>query len=178
MTKEQKIAILNECKDKTKIACVCFKYDKNRYYYYPNEINGSFLLAQEEKDFQLDGFHIRKLSHITKVEMESGLYSAINVWNGVTKQIAAPEINLSSWETVFDKLRYQNDYLIIEDEINGLFAIGKVVKVNRGYLTLREFDADGVWQEDLLIIRYSSITHVAWGTRYSQSWYAYLNREQ
>ncbi len=175
MKKEDKIAILDKCKSGTSIARVYLKYDSNYFYYYPNDVNEHFLLAQEENDFLLDGFHIRKISHITKVEMKDDLCQKINIWNGITKQVYNPHIDLSSWQSIFMSLRDFSGFLIIEDNINEQFAIGKIIKVNKRNLIFRQFGADGIWQEGTLTIPYSSITHVAWDTRYSNNWFDYLN---
>lgn len=175
MKKEDKIAILDKCKNETSMARVYLKYDSNYFYYYPNDVNEHFLLAQEENDFLLDGFHIRKISHITKVEIKDDLCQTINIWNGITKQVYNPHIDLSSWQSIFMRLRGFSGFLIIEDNINEQFAIGKIVKVNKRNLIFRQFGADGVWQEGMLTIPYSSITHVAWDTRYANNWFDYLN---
>jgi len=137
-------------------------------------VNNKFLLAQEENDFQLDGFHIRKISHMTTVEIRDDLCSDINVWNGVVLQIHHPNVDISSWQSIFLSLQKLDRFLIVEDETNGQFAIGTIEKVCRHHLAFRHFDAMGVWQERSLIIPYSSITHVTWDTRYTNNWEGYL----
>ena len=107
--------------------------------------------------------------------MKDDLCQAINIWNGVTKQVHDPHIELSSWQSIFMSLRDLSGFVIIEDNINGQFAIGKIVKVNKHNLIFRQFDADGIWQENMLTIPYSSITHIAWDTRYTNNWFDYLN---
>lgn len=174
MTKEKKIGLLNQCIAQKQIARVYFKYDRNYYYFYPNEVNEKFLLAQEEDDFLLDGYHIRKVSHMTKVEIKDDLCAEINVWNGVAKQIQHPGIDISSWHLIFTDLQKQPGFVIIEDDINEQFAIGKIEKVYLRHLLFRPFGANGVWQEDSLTIPYQTITHVAWNTRYTDNWEKYL----
>ena len=174
MTKEKKIELLTQSAAQAQIARVYFKYDSNYYYFYSNEVNGKFLLAQEEDDFQLDGYHIRKIAHMTKVEIKDDLCAQINEWNGVTKQIHHPGIDISSWYTIFTALQKQPGFVIIEDDIGEQFAIGKIAKVGYRYLVLEHFDANGIWHDDPLTIPYASITHVAWNTRYTNTWEAYL----
>ncbi len=100
----------------------------------------------------------------------------INVWNGVVNQVRNPNIDISSWRSAFEGLKNYPGFLIIEDEINEQFAIGQIAEIKKSSLIFRPFDADGVWQEELLI-PYSSITHVSWNTRYANQWYEYLNRD-
>ena len=140
MKKEKKISLLKECADSKKIARVYSNYDSNYYYFYPNEVSDKYLLAQEENDFQLDGFHIRKISQITKVEIKDDLCSEINVWNGVVNQIHNPNIDISSWHSIFTALQNMNRFIIIEDEINEQFAIGRIVKVCKHHLVFDHFD--------------------------------------
>lgn len=178
LNKKTKICILDKCKNETKMARVFFKYDPVYYYYYPVNVNEKFLLAQKEDDFILDGFHIRKISHITKVEIKDDLCQVINVWNGITKQVRHPNIDISSWTTIFDSLREYPGFLMIEDDINKQFAIGEIAAIQKKHFMFRQFDANGIWQEDLLRIPYSTITHVAWDTRYTNYWYEYLHSDQ
>lgn len=174
MKKEKIIRLLKECADSKKIARVWFSYDSYYYYFYPDEVTDRFLLAQEENDFQLDGFHIRKISHITKLQIKDDLCSEINKWNGVAEQVRNPNIDLSSWHSIFTALMDLKRFIIIEDEMNGRFAIGRIEKVCKHHLLFRHFDADGIWQEEPLKILYSSITHAAWNTRYTDNWEGYL----
>ena len=152
MNKENKICVLDKCKNETKMARVFFKYDPVYYYYYPVNVNEKFLLAQKEDDFILDGFHIRKISQITKVEIKDDLCQVINVWNGITKQVRRPNIDISSWTTIFDSLREYPGFLMIEDDINEQFAIGEIAAIKKNHFMFRQFDANGIWQKDLLRI--------------------------
>ena len=130
------------------------------------------------KGIILDGFHIRKISHITKVEIKDDLCQVINVWNGITKQVRHPNIDISSWTPIFDSLREYPGFLMIEDDINKQFAIGEIAAIQKKHFMFRQFDANGIWQEDLLRIPYSTITLVAWDTRYTNYWYEYLHSDQ
>lgn len=174
MKKVEKIKILDECIASKKLARVFFTYDSNYYYFYPNIVNDKFLLAQEEDDFLLDGYHVRRISHIRKVEIKDDLCPAINEWNGVATQISKPHIDISSWKSLLSDLRDLGCFIIIEDDINEQFAMGRIEKTCTRYIVFRSLDADGIWQEDPLIIPYSTITHVAWNTRYSNNWEKYM----
>lgn len=178
MKKELKLSLLNKSKTEKVLVRVYFKYDDHYYYYYVNDVNDKLFLGQEENDFQLDGYHIRKISHITKSEIKDDLCGKINEWNGVTDQIRSPDINISSWHSIFEKLKDRPGFVIVEDEINEQFCIGKIVKVNKSSLIFYHFDANGIWQDEMITIPFSSITHVAWNLRYTNNWYDYLNRDK
>ena len=177
MKKQEKIDLIKKGIDE-KLICRCyFTYDENYYYYYPNAVNDKFILGQEEDDFILDGYSIRKISHLKKVQIKDDKCGEINKMLGVTEQICNPGIDISSWKSIFEDLSKLDVYLIIENEIDGEFAIGKIEKVLKNKLYFQSFDADGVWDEDGLEIPYSKITTVTWNCRYAKYWQMYLERE-
>ena len=178
MNKQEKIAVLRKGIRET-VLCRCyFTYDTNYFYYYPNMVNDKFLLGQEEDDFLLDGYCIRKMSHLKKVEPKDDKCNEINKLFGITNQVSSPEIDISSWQTIFEALSGLDTYIEIEDAINGQFAIGMIEKVLKDRLYFKSFDADGIWDEDSLEIRYSQITCVKWDTRYAKYWKQYMDRDQ
>ncbi len=174
MTKNEKIEIINRAILKIELCRCYFKYDENCFYYYPNAVNDKFILAQEEDDFLLDGYSIRKLSQLKKVELTQNKYNEINKEIGLTEKIQKPDIDLTSWLSIFNSLKAVNEVVIIENEFNNEFVIGVIQKVLKNKLYFLDFDADGVWSSEPLEIPYSSITSVQWNTRYTTIWKKYL----
>lgn len=177
MKKQEKIDLLRRGIDETAICRCYFTYDPNYFYYYPNAVNERFILGQEEDDFILDGYCIRKISQLKKVEIKDDKCSEINRLFGITDQIAPPNVDIGSWQSIFQSLASKEQYVEIEDAINGLFVIGVIEKALKDKLYFKSFDADGIWDEDSVEIRYSTITSVKWGTRYAEYWKRYLERE-
>lgn len=163
--------------EKTLLCRCTFNYDQNYFYYYPLAVNDKFILGQEEDDFLLDGYCVRKLSQLKKVEIRDDKCHEINLLYGIVDQVVNPNIDISSWQSIFKALSQLDVYIQIEDAINGQFAIGVIEKVLRDKLYFKQFDADGVWDEAGLEIRYSQITSVSWETRYAQYWKCYMERE-
>ena len=177
MKKQDKIDLLRRGIDGQLICRCFFTYDDNYYYYYPHAVSDKFLLGQEEDDFLLDGYCIRKLSQLKKVEIKDDQCGQINRLFGITEGLADPGIDISSWQRIFEDLSRMDEYIQIQDEIGGSFAIGVIEKVSRDRVYFKPFDADGVWEEEPWQIRYSEITSVQWGTRYARYWKRYLERE-
>jgi len=177
MKKQEKIGLIQRAIDETVICRCWFTYDRNYFYYYPNAVNGKFILGQEEDDFLLDGYCIRKISQLKRVEIKDDKCQEINKIFGTAEQVVDPGIDISTWQSIFSALSVRDEYIQIEDAINGQFAIGVIEKVLRDRLYFRRFDADGIWDEDSLEIRYSQITSVSWGTRYARCWKRYLERD-
>ena len=177
MKKQEKIDLIQKSIAEKEICRCYFSYDPGYFYCYPNAVNDRFILGQEEDDFLLDGYCIRKISQLKKVEIKDDKCNEINKLFGIADQIADPGIDIGSWRSIFELLAGLDTYIQIEDEINRQFAIGIIEKVLKDRLYFRRFDADGVWDEADLEIRYSGITSVHWGTRYARYWKRYLERK-
>ena len=174
MKKQDKIDIIQTGINNTLICRCYFTYDSYYSYCYPIEVNSKFLLGQEEDDFLLDGYSIRKISQLSKVVVKDDKCNKINKKFGITNQVKNPNIDISNWKSIFESLKELNTYIIIEDEINDEFAIGIIEKVFDNKLYFRSFDADGIWDEDVIEFKYSHITSVSWDTRYANYWKRYL----
>ena len=177
MKKSEKIDLIKYCIISKKILRAYFKYDDNYFYYYPNAVSDKFVLGQAEEDFELNGYHIRKISHMTKAEIKDDLCEKINLWNGVAAQIKDPGVDITSWQTIFSSPVLQNRFIIIEDEIDGEFALGSIRKICGSHLLFDAVDADGITEDEPWKIPYSEITHVCWSDRYSENFYNFLHQK-
>lgn len=177
MKRQEKIDLIQQGIDEKEICRCYFSYEPSYFYCYPNAVNEKLIMGQEEDDFLLDGYFIRKISHLKKVEIKTDKCNVINQMLGITEQIEHPNVDISSWRSIFENLSRMDTYVMIEDAINGQFAIGTIEKVLKDKLYFKRFDAQGVWDLDELEIRYSQITGVEWGTRYDVYWKKYLERE-
>lgn len=178
MKKQEKINLIQKAIEETAICRCYFTYEQNYFYYYPNAVNNQFLLGQEEDDFLLDGYCIRKIAHLKKVEIKDDKCQEINQIFGIADQVMDPGVDISSWQTVFESLSKLDTYIQIEDAFNQQFALGIIEKVFKDRIYFKPLDADGVWDEAGLEIRYSQITSVQWDTRYARYWKRYLEREK
>lgn len=124
MKKQEKIDLIQKAIQETVICRCYFVYDQNYFYYYPNAVNEKFFLGQEEDDFLLDGYCIRKISQLKKVEVKDDKCQEINELFGITDQVADPGIDISSWQSIFESLSKLDTYIQIEDAFGELFAIG------------------------------------------------------
>lgn len=176
MKKQERIDLINYGMVNKEICRCYFSYDPAYFYCYPNEVNDKFVMGQEEDDFLLDGYFIRKISQLTKVEIKTDKCGQINRMLGIAEQVVHPGVDISNWRTIFESLARMDTYVIIEDAINTQFAIGVIEKVLKDRIYFKRFDANGVWYEDSLEIRYSQITGVEWGTRYDIQWKMFLER--
>jgi hypothetical protein len=176
MKKQDKIEVINKGIVDVEICRCYFSYYDSYVYYYPNAMNDKFILGQQEDDFILDGYWIHKISDLKKVEIKNDKCNEINKLNGLTKNVVMPIIDITSWETIFISLKEINRFVIVEDVTNDEFLIGLIDKVYKKKIRFKAFDADGQWQEGTWDIPYSSITNIAWDTRYTKNWEMYFEK--
>lgn len=157
--------------------CGCyFNYHADYWYFYILGCSDKFLFGAEENDFQLNGFQIRKISDLKKVEKKDDLCAEINRNAHIPENINAPDISLSSWHDVFVSLSEAAEYLIVEngyEKKNGsYFYLGKIVKIKKVPVIFSPLDADGIWQDDVEL-PFSEMTSVTFGDRYSETFGRY-----
>ena len=160
MKKQEKIDLIEKSIAEKEICRCFFSYDPGYFYCYPNAVNDRFILGQEEDDFLLDGYFIRKISHLKKVEIRMDHCNAINQMIGVTDQVMHPGVDITDWRSIFESLSSIDTFVIIEDNTCEQFAIGVIQKVLKDKIYFKGFNAKGVWDENELEIRYSQITGV------------------
>ena len=155
-----------------------FKYDVNYRYYFPFQVSDKLFLGAEEDDFVIDGFAIRRFCDFTKVQIKNDKCVEIIKNEGILSNISTPEIDLTDWYSVFLSLQRTGKNIIIEkeslDEDEWEFAIGCIEKVLKKKVLFKHFDADGIWQDDLLEIPFSGITTVIFGSRYVETFSKYV----
>ncbi len=96
MKKQEKIDLIASSIGNGQIVRMYYKYDENYWYFYPHAVNEHLWLGQEENDFQLNGYQIRKISDLIKAEIKDDLCAKINVWKGIVDGIHAPEVDITS----------------------------------------------------------------------------------
>lgn len=181
MKKSDKISFLHDSIGTYKI-CRCYlNYDPNYRYYYILDVSEKFLLGIEEDDFILDGFQIRKISDIGQLEIKDDLCKTINEENKLLDGVNKPQIDLSSWESVFESLKQLNIFIIVEndyaDEDDKFFYMGFVTEIKKSYIVFSAVDAEGEWYENIEI-SYSEISSVTFNDRYSKTWQKYLSEHK
>ena len=92
-------------------------------------------------------------------------------------QHLTPDIDISSWQSIFQSPELKDRLIIVEDEYNGIFVLGTIKRAASRHLTLISIDADGDIEDEPFVFPYSKITHVAWNTRYSENWDQYLKSQ-
>lgn len=166
MNRNNLLKILKNCEKNKEIVRLYFKYEDNYYYYIPLKIKEGFFLGAVEDDFLLDGYSVRRIKDIKSAELRDDLTSTIIKKEAILEKLVIPEIDLNSWENIFYSLSKVNKNIIIEDEYNEEFWIGKIIDINRDYVLFKYFDADGIWSEEPVKIGYNIVTSITFNSRY------------
>ena len=172
--------LLRESKGTYNLCKCVFSYTPNSaWYFYIVDCTDKLFYGAAEQDFILNGFEIRRISDLKKIEIMDIGYAKINEENKLLADLKKPQLDLSSWQTVFESLKALNVYVIIENENTkedlDFFHIGYIKDVKESCVIFSSFDADGEWTENI-IIPYSKITTVTFNDRYSTTWRKYLER--
>ncbi len=97
----------------------------------------------------------------------------INRRLGLLDDIETPEIDPTSWRTVFKSLAKTDFYIIIQNQSTDRYHIGKIKEIRKKSVVFKDFDAFGVWQHKVKI-PFSEIALVRFEDRYSVNWISYL----
>lgn len=154
--------------------CRCwFKYNDFYRYFYILDFSDKLFFGAVEDDFILDGFEINRLSDINRIEIKVDGCIKINRRLGLLDDIETPEIDPTSWRTVFKSLAKTDFYIIIQNQYTDSYHIGKIKEVRKKSVVFKDFDAFGVWQHKVKI-PFSEIASVRFADRYSVNWKSYL----
>lgn len=178
MKKSQIIKCLKKAAGTYKICRCYFKFIDDYFYFYILDCSDKFMLGIEEDDFILDGFEIRRIKHINNIDFRDDACVKINKERQILAGVLTPDIDLTSWETVFKSLSDIDCFVRIDNdsEKNGkkFTYIGKISKVKKSKIVFTLVDADGERFENIKI-PYSKITSVIFGDRYTKTWQEYLS---
>ncbi|MFN0110700.1 MAG: hypothetical protein ACKVZH_17720 [Blastocatellia bacterium] len=144
------------------------------------QVSDDLVLFQQASDFLIDGYAVIRLEDITS--LRSGIYERffekMYRGEGVMAQIGElPAVDLSDWKSLLKSLKKIGQNVIIECENldDGLFYIGKLVRVNQRSVEILHFDALGKWEEEPSTVRYDEITQVRFDEQYIKIFSKYLS---
>lgn len=122
-------------------------------------------------DFHIDGykiFPILDISEVTCEETEQFFHKIMEQEGGINPVSILTPSTLENWQALFNFFYDNKQIIVVEDEHNGTFLIGKVIKIEEERMLMSPVDALGVWDEESKPIEYCSITSVSYGDKYSE----------
>jgi hypothetical protein len=162
--------LVKSASENTKIINAYFRFDTGYYNLIPLVSTDKLFLAINEDDFIFDGYSIFRFKDLTNVKIKNDMCDRILKDEGLTSNIAIPNIDISSWKTIFESLIGLNKNIIVErralDDEDSEFVIGRIDSVYKNFAYVWHFDADGVWEDSPVRVPYSEITNIKFRSRY------------
>jgi hypothetical protein len=178
-TKAEMKKLINLAIREKKLVNLHFRFDKNYYNAIPLVANDKLCLFANENDFILDGYSIFRFKDLIKVNIKNDKCDEILKNEGILNGLTTPDVDISLWKTALESLKSMKQYIIIEiqslNEDEQEFALGRIEHLYKNFAYIREFDADGIYQEELYRISYSHITNITFASRYIEIFSKYLS---
>ena len=178
MTKKTVKQLIVEAVSHLSGANISMVYNKVAYNLIPLKTSSQLFLAINENDFIFDGFRISRFRDIQKVRININKFNEIIRGEGLFDGLSVPEINLTSWQAVFEGLKQTGKNIIVEYETaegtNDIFTIGRIDRIYKSCLYMYHFYTDGTWEPEPYRIPYSEVTSVTFDSRYVNVFSKYL----
>ena len=178
MKKAKIIELLQRSVEQKPLLRIFLKYDAFYTYWFPFGASEKLLLAAKEDDFIINGFSIRRIRDIKKIEYKDDKCNEILKAEKVLDSLSAPVIDLTDWHSAFMSLQTLDKNIIFEheslEEQEWDYWIGRIEKVKNKKVVFRHFDADGIWQKEPYEIPFSRITSVTFDSRYVNTFSKYV----
>jgi len=152
--------------------------DDNALYGFIVNSSETLTLIAKEADLYLDGYMVLRSSDITfcKPTPTTRYGTRMLKKEGLISDTSDTErINISTWAALFGDLRKRKWFVIVEDEINDVFLIGPIHRVNKKSVTIRYFDGTGKWKEPANLL-YDDISSVGFGSNYIRMYQKYIKK--
>lgn len=168
------------CKIKRKVGEDSFYYSNG----YILAKSSDFILMRQMLDFQLHGycvFPISAVEHIRYNNFDRYFHKIVQWENLFEEAVNSPLIDLSNWYSVFRSIKKLTEFVIIENEnpADETFDIGRIEKITQKAISIRYFDAKGLYDDELTTIPYdNNITIVQFDSPYINTFSKYLRERK
>ncbi len=138
----------------------------------PVAVENELVVLQRQTNFVLDGYCALRTGDITEVEQMDDVPFLKKVMAGekLYDAVKAPGFACRGWQELLEGIMAQYDgWAAVECEGNpeeSLYFLGRLMKVDSRYLTMKRVDALGNWLSDPLVLPLDDVTLVSFGDRY------------
>jgi len=161
---------IQSAEQNTNICVLYFNYAPYCFNLIPLLSKDKLFLCALEDDFILDGYTIRRFKDVIKAKVQKDLCDIILEKEGIVQNLITPDIDISEWKSVFQSLEFIGRNIIVEKETfdgkDDQFIIGRIEKIGKHFVSVWNFDADGIWNNSPTHVPYSEITSVTFDSRY------------
>lgn len=179
MKKSQIRELVKSAAENINVINAYFRFDTVYYNLIPLTINDKLFLVINEDDFIFDGYSVFRFKDLTKAKIKNDMCDKILKSEGLTTNVAVPNIDISDWKSVFESLKKMKRNIIVEkqtiDRNDSEFVIGRIEKIYKNFAYVWHFDADGIWDDSPIRVPYTQITNITFGSRYVDTFSKYLD---
>ena len=138
----------------------------------PVAVENELVVLQRQTNFVLDGYCTLRTGDITEAEQMDDVPFLKKVMAGekLYDAVKAPDFACRGWQELLEGIMAQyGGWAAVECEGNpeeSLYFLGRLMKVDSRYLTMKRVDALGNWLSDPLVLPLDDVTLVSFGDRY------------
>ena len=138
----------------------------------PVAVENELVVLQRKTNFVLDGYCALRTGDITEVEQMDDVPFLKKVMAGekLYDAVKAPDFACRGWQELLEGIMAQyGGWAAVECEGNpeeSLYFLGRLMKVDSRYLTMKRVDALGNWLSDPPVLPLDDVTLVSFGDRY------------
>ena len=143
------------------------------------DISDNFILLQESDEFRILGYQIipiRTINHVRYNENDK-TYERILNEEGLLGQVKLKhKVDISNWKLISEDLYNLGICVISECEHPKIqsFCIGKIEKVNKKYISIHYFNAQGILDEKYTKNNFKDITKLSFEDHYANIFFKYV----
>lgn len=178
MTEKEVISALNECR--TRLAVCKTSISKQAYdeFFFIMSVSSELFLGICERDFKLDGYTVRRVKDVSRVEAIRGTYLKIHEAEGNLSRLGMPPVDISDWKSVLRSVIASGENIIIEGTIpdgeERYFFVGRPLAAGEQGFRFRSFDGGGNWSDKVVTVPYSSLNSLTFGSSYVVTYSKYV----
>jgi hypothetical protein len=178
MTKKEIKELTAEAIEHLRLAHVDMTYNENYFNLIPIRASERLFLAIVEQDFIFDGFRVSRFRDVERIRVKNNKCDEIIRSERLFENFSFPELDIASWQTVFEGLKNIGKNIIVEYETadgeDDEYTIGRITKARKDHVYIHHFDANGVWQPKPWRVPFSRITSVTFDSRYVNIFSKYI----
>ncbi len=141
-----------------------------------------FILLQESDEFRVLGYQIIPINTIKHVRYNhfDKAYEKILKQEGLLKKVQLKyKIDLTDWRSICKRIKKTGLTVISECEHPTIrsFCIGELKRVNKKSISIRYFDAAGIYDQENTINKFKDITKLSFDDHYANVFSKYTNKK-
>lgn len=143
----------------------------------------SFILIQETDEFRILGYQVFPIDTIKHVRFNKNdkTYERILKEEGLLDKVELKyKIDLSDWQSICESVKKTGLTIISECEYPDIksFCIGDLIRINKKFISIRHFNAQGIYDSENTTNDFKDITKLSFDDHYANVFSKYVKKEK